>query len=89
MLRCKDLEKEMIQIDKGVQMPTRMPRNDYPFAQMEVGDSFGIPVPEGQKAASAARRMYAAVQAHSKRANNGTKYAVRTMGDQVRVWRTA
>jgi hypothetical protein len=79
----------MIQIDKGVQMPTRQPRNDYPFQQMEVGDSFAVAIPEGAKPASVARRMYAAVQAHTKRAASGNKFAVRTMGGQVRVWRTA
>lgn len=79
----------MIQIDKGVQMPTRQPRNDYPFDQMEVGDSFAVAIPEGAKPASVARRMYAAVQAHIKSAANGKKFAVRTMGGQVRVWRTA
>lgn len=79
----------MIQIDKGIQMPARKTRTEYPFAAMQVGDSFAVPVGEDQNAATVARRLYTAANLYMKRANNGTKYAVRTMDGSVRVWRIA
>lgn len=68
------------EIEKDVPLPSRNStgRSRYPWAEMEVGDSFF--------AADGVRsRVAAAAQNHRRR--YGRRFAVRVEGDGVRVWR--
>jgi len=68
----------MITIQKGVPLPKRA-NNKYPFQEMEVGDSFELPV--SQKAAVAR-------SAWSRGLELEAKFTVRQISDEtVRVWR--
>jgi hypothetical protein len=78
-----------IRIDKGVPLPSglsKSPNHDWPFHQLEVGDSFFIPYPDGDKAMRI--RVSAAAQAaeRNKRAA-GKKFATRAVPGGARVWR--
>jgi hypothetical protein len=78
-------------IEKGIDMPpipggnrgSRSPRltpQHYPWEQMEVGDSFIVtnrPVKKISTAAVYAQRRH------------GMKFACRSVGNGIRVWRTA
>lgn len=69
----------LFKIDKGVPMPAQAQRNKYPWADMQVGDSFLCPPTINRAsmcstAASAGRRL-------------GSHYIVRTTKEGLRVWR--
>ena len=68
-----------IEVVRGVSAP--MPRvvYAYPYEEMEVGDSFVVPVAARQKVLNANYRA-------GKRL--GWVFTAKTEGDQVRVWRT-
>lgn len=68
----------MYQVEKNVPLPSRYSR--YPFAQMEVGDSFEVPV-------DSARNAQHAVYQENRRGEK--KFTFRKMGDVARCWRTA
>jgi hypothetical protein len=70
---------EDIRIEKNIPMPVVKKQNKYPFAEMEVGDSFFV---KGVKEATI--RAYSHVQA---RKLNRT-YIVRAENEGVRVWRS-
>lgn len=80
-----------IPLEQNIPLPPRAKaRNSgrdakYPFSYMRVGDSFAVKK-EGAKTAS---RLNTCARAFAKRNGNGHKFAVRTLGEQVRVWRTA
>lgn len=69
-----------IKIEKGVPLPKRRgtKRSKYPFADMEVGDSFFFS--ETRERVSAAARAYGA--------RTKKKFASRVDGDGCRIWRT-
>lgn len=70
-------------IERGVAVPAARKRiTRYPFAEMEIGDSFLAPVQKATSAASAAR-IYGRI--------NGRKLVARREGDDgaVRIWRVA
>lgn len=68
-----------IKIEKGVPIPEKK-KPKYPFDEMETGDSFGVPVHMGYRV-----RIY--LQRHKER-TSGKEFITRTVGDEVRVWRT-
>lgn len=81
-------------IEKGVSVPPRMPTkrgSKYPFKDMDVGDSFFVPNPEGSE--DIANRLRNA--AHRFGTRYGYKFSIRNLiegEDQVqgvRVWRSA
>ena len=81
----------MIQLDDGIEIPEsyNTPRNKYPFAQMQVGQSFTMSsetydeFKKVRAAVSASARSYAAKHA-------GVKFVIRTVEpNKLRVWRTA
>lgn len=88
---------ERIAIDKDVPLPPKRvdlkPRTaKYPFAQMEVGDSFSVPL-TGERRNNgyvSATRLTSAAASHKKR-NPGWNFAIRTLPEDsvVRIWRTA
>lgn len=69
------------QIEKGVPLPVgRSGAGKYPWRQMEVGDSFFVP--SATLAKFSTSRKYAEGQ-------TGFKFAIRTVGMGVRIWRIA
>ena len=74
------------EIDKGVPMPDRPTR--YPFAGMDVGDSFLIEVRGGRRQeALVRRRVSAAASDYRRRHGASAKFDSRVTLDGVRVWR--
>jgi hypothetical protein len=70
-----------IVVEKDVPMPATVRALKYPFATMEIGDSFLIPNDKKQ-----------VVRAHAlnfKRANPGWDYRTKTTMQGLRLWRTA
>ena len=72
------ITKRAIVIDKNIPKPIGRMRHNYPFEQMEIGDSFLAPEHDGKKVGIA---MYA----HSKL--TGKKFTRRTLPEGVRCWR--
>ena len=73
----------MFSIDKNVPMPpAKRKRNDrFPFADMQIGDSFAF---EGSSTGAIAQAVYVAAKAHF----GATGYvSIRQMGKESRVWR--
>lgn len=70
-------------IEKNVDKPKRHQRAKYPFAEMELDDSFEFPVSE-------IRRVQNAAAEHSRRhAHLKVKFSTRTISDKKgRCWRT-
>ena len=68
-----------MKIEKKIPLPTA--RTNWPFAKMEVGDSFIVPV---EKLIS----CRGAASAYSKN-HPCVRFTVRTMDGKVRCWRTA
>ncbi len=62
-------------IERGIAVPTK---SKYPFADMEVGDSFMFNGP----------RVRIAAAAHTARRKFNRKFIVRAYGSGFRVWRT-
>ena len=71
---------EVIEVERGLEMPTPRVVYLYPYEEMDVGDSFTVPVAARQKVLNANYRA-------SKRL--GLKFMAKTEGDIVRIWRTA
>ena len=81
-----------IVIEKNVPMPNgrRQPKKDFPYAKMEVGDSFVVPVPDGVQVGQFSSKVR--TQAHQwGKQNNGAKFSALLVDEQtkVRVWRVA
>jgi hypothetical protein len=68
-----------IAVQKGYEMPAQRVVYAYPYEEMEVGDSFVVPLSARQKVLNANSRA-------SKRL--GMRFSARTEGEVVRVWRT-
>lgn len=71
----------MIAVEKNVPMPTAGPRNaaKYPWAELEVGDSFLMPKPLAN--ASAQASIYGT--------RKNKKFACRAVEGGTRIWRVA
>lgn len=77
----------MIKIQKGIAIPTRARKsnNKYPFAQMEVGDSFFV---KDTKTPDKTRNTLAsAVWYYKKRNGSKTNFYTKMYVTGVRVWR--
>lgn len=71
----------MIQIDKGVPLPpTHNTMRGYPFASMEVGDSFAVTHDKERSIRTIAARTGEKF---------GWRFAVRKFDHEVRVWRVS
>lgn len=71
---------EILEIQRGGEMPKPRVVYSYPYEGMEVGDSFAVPKEARQKVANANYRA-------SKRL--GYKFVSKTEGEMLRVWRVA
>jgi len=78
VVQMKTTSTSPIKIDKGVPVPLNR-RTKYPWADMEVGDSFFVVT---DKIANFKRNVYA-------KNRNGKEFTARAEGDGCRVWRTA
>jgi len=81
----------MFKIEKDIPIPTQRTKpSSYPFADMQVGDSFFVPCPEGALMTKFVARVQSAVGAQRMR-NPEFKFSVRRMQEGetlgVRVWR--
>lgn len=71
----------MFKIEKNVALPKHARTCKYPFADMDVGDSFVAP--NTNRIA-----LYAAAHQWTKRDATGKKFIVREEGNDARIWRT-
>ena len=70
-----------MQIDKHVPVPKARTVTPYPFAEMQVGDSFALPQPSANNLRMAAARY--------RKETPDWKYTTRLMPDDtIRLWRT-
>lgn len=80
-----------IVIEKNVPMPNgrRQPKKDFPYAKMEVGDSFAVPVPDGEQVGQFSAKVR--TQSYQWGKQNKAKFSVLLVDEQtnVRVWRVA
>lgn len=77
----------MFEIEKGyTPPPPPRGRSLYPFAQMEIEDSFLVPY-DGDDARTVERRVSASAAQFGRRTS--TKYTTRREEDGVRIWRIA
>jgi hypothetical protein len=76
-----------ITIDKHIPIPIRNSAHNYPFAEMEVGDSFQISPKSKKSGLAQAARTFTKKQSEDKR----FKFTVRASKteDTVRIWRVA
>ena len=91
----------MYQIEKNVPLPAivRREANTYPFAEMDVNDSFFVanpaPVDETEEAKTAAEALAKGIYNSLSRAKGEhgkkleRKFAIRKVEGGLRVWRTA
>jgi hypothetical protein len=71
---------QVIEVERGLDMPTPRVVYSYPYEDMDVGDSFTVPLAARQKVLNANYRA-------AKRL--GLKFMAKTDGEVVRVWRVA
>ena len=86
------LHQTDIKIEKNVPVPSGAGRGRnplYPFTDMEIGDSFALPLVAEAGGSTATNRVNQAASQHSRR--HGAKFTVRTLRDEgiVRCWRVA
>lgn len=75
-------------VESGVQIPEHRRKYEYPFEDMAVGDSFEVKPEDGEHMFSMVTRVRGAAGS----ANHWMKpkkFTVRSLGESVRVWRTA
>jgi len=99
--------KSNFTIRKDIPIPARTHSgggvSSYPFPDMEVNDSFGVPVEvdaafyaddnefraaKREEAKKISARLSSAIRRYSK-AHAGQKFSMRVIGDEVSVWRVA
>ena len=82
-------------IESGIPIPTSRVNNkrlswdygEFPFDQMEVGDSFGVAPPEGGHLIYTQNKVSGAAAKLHRESN--LRFTTRQMGDHVRCWRVA
>ena len=78
----------MYAIEKDVEVPPKGKTSPkYPFGDMQVGDCFLIPIPDGELPWKIAARARTAAGNYGRR-YPGYHFIVRTVDEGVRVWRT-
>ena len=78
----------MFKVEKGVALPDRVEQSKYPFAEMEVGDSFLTGASDLQvDRDSVGSRAFAASWRYGRKHN--MKFASRREGEFFRIWRIA
>jgi hypothetical protein len=75
-----DMSIQEIGIEKGIDVPRARVVFAYPYEEMDVGDSFAVPVTARQKVLNANYRAFKRL---------GWRFIARTEGDVIRIWRTS
>ena len=75
-----DVDMQAIERESGIAMPKPRVVYAYPYEDMEIGDSFTVPVEARAKVLNANYRAGKRLQ---------RVFVARTEGDQIRVWRMA
>jgi hypothetical protein len=78
--RGVEMNMQSIEVESGIGMPLPRVVYSYPYQEMDVGDSFCVPVSARQKVLNANYRA-------SKRL--GLRFMAKTEGEVIRVWRVA
>jgi hypothetical protein len=85
----------MYKIESGVALPdvarhsTRKGSTKYPFAEMNVGQSFLIPATSEDEVVKVESRLRGATLRYAKQQGGTVKFTVRAVNDGIRVWRVA
>lgn len=77
--RGVEMAIQEIELERGIEMPKMRQVYAYPYEEMDVGDSFVVPV-------SARKKLLNANYRASKRL--GCSFTAKTEGEVIRVWRT-
>jgi hypothetical protein len=77
--RGVEMAIQEIELERGIEMPSVRVVYAYPYEEMDVGDSFTVPVSARQKVLNANYRA-------AKRLGCG--FTAKTEGEVIRVWRT-
>lgn len=82
----------MYEIEKNIPIPTDRHRGGrgkpiYPFAKMEVGDSFFVPLPEGAVPNKFRTRIYLGARRHKEVHNPDFQITVKAYPGGFRCWR--
>lgn len=85
----KTKKKQVFEIEKGVPYEPKLLRKpcNYPYAQMEVGDSFLVPIKNGVEAIKIQRRMTASVGQWRRLNAPEKRFATSQTEEGIRVWR--
>lgn len=84
----------MFAVRKNVPLPERASTapngtpKKYPFAAMDVGDSFVVPINDNP-AKAVRQRIAASIQNHRRTAGRDRKFSVRLLDNELGVWRVA
>ena len=74
----------MFEIEKNIEIPKECRGRPpiWPFASMEIGESFAVPIEDGKKARLAAN-------AYKITSKTGWSYTSRASDGHMRIWRTS
>ena len=78
--RGVEMAIQEIELERGIDMPHARVVYSYPYDEMDVGDSFVVPVSARAKVLNANYRAGRRL---------GLRFMAKTEGDVIRVWRTA
>jgi hypothetical protein len=82
----------MYEIDAGVELPKRSRKSaswKYPLDALDPGESFLVPLEEGEAVPTVMSRLRGACAGAKKRADGSARFTVREVEGGVRVWRIA
>ena len=82
----------MIKVDKNIPIPaiiTKESKYDFPFAYMDINDSFLIEATKDNEVALIRSNLPYALNRFNKQNNSSIKITTRTVPDGIRVWRIA
>jgi hypothetical protein len=78
--RGVEMNMQSIEVESGIGMPLPRVVYSYPYQDMDVGDSFTVPVSARQKVLNANYRAFKRL---------GLRFMAKTEGEVIRVWRVA
>ena len=81
------MSKSPYKIEKGVPMPRPRRKREYPWEQMEVGDSFLLSC-KSEDAAKVANRARSAADSFAKKRGLSWRFSFRHVEGGIRIWRT-
>lgn len=82
MSNIQPVSGSMFEIESGKPIPPD-PRKKYPFDQMEVGDSFFVPLGDNEQRVK--KTVSNCARSFGKRV--GQRFSIRSDGDGIRIWR--